>query len=177
MVLSWCCWERQASAWQHVPAQSCISSRVFWIAVRFLALSVSTASIFPLPVVPVIASFFTHTFRKVSVLYLSLLKGTNKSELTCYHKLWVSPCTDSFSIHVVSALRDLLRESLLREWPQQFTTLQLGFILVIDTGTLKECNALLRTWADFLGLRVSLCGRLWYLRWDMTMVMVFKKSQ
>lgn len=35
-----------------------------------------------------LAAFVTHTFHKVSVLYFIAFEA-NKSELTCYHKLWV----------------------------------------------------------------------------------------
>lgn len=52
-----------------------------------------------------------------------------------------SPCTDS-SFHSHSSTRDLLMEDLLRKWPQQFKTLQVGFILGINTGTLEEYDAL-----------------------------------
>lgn len=73
------------------------------------------------------------------VCSLFLLKQTNKSELTCHHKLWVFLLVQIlFSLLVISFTRALFREDLLRKWPQHFKTLQLGIILGIDSGILEE---------------------------------------
>lgn len=72
-----------------------------------------------------LASFVTHTFHKVAVLYFTAFEANKQKPVLLL--AWILS-----SVLLVSSTRDLFRESVLRKWPQQFKTLHLGFILGID---------------------------------------------
>ena len=121
------------------------------------------------------ALLFTRSTRCLFSISL-LLKQTNKRELTCYHKLWVHLLVQIlFSILIVRSTRDLFREGLVRKWPQQFKTLQLGFILTIDRGTLEEYYALWGAWTNLGGVKRRCMWSsvaLDYLRWDVAVMVL-----
>lgn len=111
-----------------------------------------------------LASFVTHTFHKVSVLYFIAFEANKQKGVWGRRLVQIL-----FSILIVRSTRDLLREGLVRKWPQQLKTLQLGFLLTIDRGTLEEYYALWGAWTNLGVLRGVVCGHLWHLTtWDET---------
>lgn len=126
---------RRSGQWrQHAPKQSCVSNRTACTAFMFLALSVSTATVFPLHIFPMTHKL-THTFHKVSVLYFIPCEANKQKWIDLSSQTLSHPCVDFFShSHGQSHKRFIQRRSS-EKMASQFKSLWPVFILGIDSGT------------------------------------------
>lgn len=124
---------RRSGEWrQRAPKQSCASNRTSCVALCSLLYQSAWPLFFHFTSSRWLTSLLSHSTRCLfSILFL--LKQTNKSELTCHHKLWVILAQIFSSILMVRSMRFIQRRSS-EKMSSQFKSLWPIFILGIDSG-------------------------------------------